>query len=238
MPGQSIHGLKFPNTANENMMMFDRFRQLADESTGMPSYSHGQTGIQSTTRTAAGMSMLMGASALNIKTVVKNIDDYLLRPLGESLFSWNMQFNDDSPKIVGDIEIRARGTSSLMQKEVRSQRLMTFMQTASNPSLAPFVKWHTILREIAKTLDIDPEKVINDPEKAAIFAQIMGMVNGIKENAGNGQQSPMGQSGGVPPGANPNDPTGVGGGNIGVGGVPQSGETGFSAATPQPTRPT
>jgi len=125
-----------------------------------------------------------------------------------------------------------------MQKEVRSQRLMTFMQTASNPSLAPFVKWHTILREIAKTLDIDPEKVINDPEKAAIFAQIMGMVNGIKENAGNGGQPPVGQTGGAPAGANPNDPTGVGGGNIGVGSVPQSGETGFSAATPQPTRPT
>jgi hypothetical protein len=230
MPGQSIHGVKFPNTANENMMMFDRFRQLADESTGMPSYSHGQTGIQSTTRTAAGMSMLMGASALNIKTVIKNIDDYLLRPLGESLFSWNMQFNDDSPKVVGDIEIRARGTSALMQKEVRSQRLMTFMQTASNPSLAPFVKWHTILREIAKTLDIDPDKVINDPEKAAIFAQIMGMANGIQKNTGNGGQPPMGQSGGVPPGANPQDPTGSGGGNIGTGSVPQAGESGFSAA--------
>ena len=230
MPGQSIHGIKFPSTANENMMMFDRFRQLADESTGMPSYSHGQTGIQSTTRTAAGMSMLMGASALNIKTVIKNIDDYLLRPLGESLFSWNMQFNDDSPKVVGDIEIRARGTSALMQKEVRSQRLMTFMQTASNPSLAPFVKWHTILREIAKTLDIDPDKVINDPEKAAIFAQIMGMANGIQKNTGNGGQPPMGQSGGVPPGANPQDPTGSGGGNIGTGSVPQAGESGFSAA--------
>ena len=230
MPGQSIHGVKFPNTANENMMMFDRFRQLADESTGMPSYSHGQTGIQSTTRTAAGMSMLMGASALNIKTVIKNIDDYLLRPLGESLFSWNMQFNDDSPKVVGDIEIRARGTSALMQKEVRSQRLMTFMQTASNPSLAPFVKWHTILREIAKTLDIDPDKVINDPEKAAIFAQIMGMVNGIQKNTSDGGQPPMGQSGGVPPGANPQDPTGSGGGNIGTGSVPQAGESGFSAA--------
>ncbi len=230
MPGQSIHGVKFPSTATENMMMFDRFRQLADESTGMPSYSHGQTGIQSTTRTAAGMSMLMGASALNIKTVIKNIDDYLLRPLGESLFSWNMQFNDDSPKVVGDIEIRARGTSALMQKEVRSQRLMTFMQTAANPSLAPFVKWHTILREIAKTLDIDPDKVINDPEKAAIFAQIMGMVNGIQKNTSDGGQPPMGQSGGVPPGANPQDPTGSGGGNIGTGSVPQAGESGFSQA--------
>ena len=230
MPGQSIHGVKFPSTANENMMMFDRFRQLADEATGMPSYSHGQTGIQSTTRTAAGMSMLMGASALNIKTVIKNIDDYLLRPLGESLFSWNMQFNENSPKIIGDIEIKARGTSALMQKEVRSQRLMTFMQTASNPSLAPFVKWHTILSEIAKTLDIDPDKVINDPEKAAIFAQIMGMVNGIQENTSNGGQPPMGQSGGVPPGANPQDPTGSGGGNIGTGSVPQSGEAGFPQA--------
>ena len=49
MPGQAIYGLKFPNTAPENMMMFDKFRQLADEQTGIPSYSHGQTGVQSMT---------------------------------------------------------------------------------------------------------------------------------------------------------------------------------------------
>ena len=227
-PGQALHGVKFPNTAPENMMMFDRFRQLADESTGIPSYSHGQTGVQSTTRTAAGMSMLMGAAALNIKTVIKNIDDYLLKPLGEALFQWNMQFNDDA-EIKGDLHVKARGTSSLMMKEVRSQRLMTFMQTAANPSLAPFVKWHTILREIAKTLDIDPDKVINDPEKAAIFAKIMGMVNGIRGNQGDGGQSGMAQGGGVPAGANPQDTNGSGGGNIGVGSVPQPGEAGFSA---------
>ena len=37
MPGQAIHGVKFPNTSTENMMMFDKFRQLADEQTGIPS---------------------------------------------------------------------------------------------------------------------------------------------------------------------------------------------------------
>jgi len=63
-PGQSIYGLKFPNTAVENMQMFDKFRQLADESTGLPSYSHGQTGVQSMTRTASGMSMLNGCSII------------------------------------------------------------------------------------------------------------------------------------------------------------------------------
>ena len=232
-PGQAVHGLKFPSTTTENMMMFDRFRQLADESTGIPSYSHGTTGVQTTTRTAAGMSMLMGAAALNIKTVIKNIDDYLLKPLGKTLFYWNMQFNDEKPEIKGDLEIKARGTSSLMQKEVRSQRLMTFMQTAANPSLAPFVKWHTILKEVAKSLDIDPEQVINDPDRAAIFAQIMGMVNGNQNNtAVAGGQAQMGSPMQAPAGASPTDNTGAGGGNIGTGNVPLPGETGFSAATP------
>jgi hypothetical protein len=229
-PGTAIHGVKFPSTTNENMMMFDRFRQLADEATGIPSYSHGQTGVQSTTRTASGMSMLMGAAALSIKTVIKNVDDYLLKPLGNTMFHWNMQFNEDKPNIKGDLEIKARGTSSLMQKEVRSQRLMTFMQTASNPVLAPFVKWHTILKEIAKSLDIDPDQVINDPEKAAIFAQIMGMVNGNQAPTGvSGQPGPMENTGTVPPGAAVADPTGNGGGNIGTGNVPLPGEAGFAS---------
>tara|TARA_A100001015_G_scaffold265738_1_gene314371 strand:- start:868 stop:2952 length:2085 start_codon:yes stop_codon:yes gene_type:complete len=235
--GQAVHGLKFPNTAIENLQMFDKFRQLADESTGIPSYSHGATGIQSTTRTASGMSMLMGAAALSIKTVIKNIDDYLLKPLGEALYHWNMQFNDDAPEIKGDLEVKAEGTSSLMQKEVRSQRLITFMQTASNPALAPFVKWHTCLKEIAKSLDIDPEQLINDPDKAAIFANIMGMVNGNQTNrASVGGQSQMEQAGSVPVGASATDVSGVGGGNIGTGSVPMPGETGFSASTTEPTR--
>ena len=229
-PGTSINAIKFPNSTQENMMMFDRFRQLADEATGIPSYSHGTTGVQSTTRTAAGMSMLMGAAALSIKTVIKNIDDYLIKPLGDSFFHWNMQFNADMPHIKGDLEIKARGTSSLMQKEVRSQRLMTFMQTAANPALAPFVRWHTCLKEIAKALDIDPDQLINDPEKAAIYAQIMGMANGNQNNtAAVGEQDPMATVGKVPEGASVTDPTGNGGGNIGVGNIPMPGEAGFAS---------
>ena len=236
MPGQSIHGLKFPNTAQENLQMFDKFRQLADESTGIPSYSHGQTGVQSTTRTAAGMSMLMGAAALNIKTVIKNVDDFLLKPLAQSLFQWNMQFNSDVPAIVGDLEVSAKGTQSLMMKEVRSQRLMTLLQVGANPTIAPFIKYHAVLREIAKTLDLDPDQLINDPEKAAIYSEIIGAANGNQQTQGNGQQPPMGGGGAVPAGANPNDPTGTGGGNIGTGSVPQTGESSFSSQTPPTQR--
>ena len=233
VPGTAINGLKFPNTSNENMMMFDRFRQLADEQTGIPSYSHGQTGVQSMTRTASGMSMLLGAASLNIKTVIKNLDDFLLKPLGEAYFQWNMQFLESDLGVEGDLEVRATGTSSLMQKEVRSQRLTTFLQTVQNPAVAPFVKINKLISELAYSLDLDPDELLNDPEEAALMAQIIGMQN-AGQNAGE-EAGPTGQEqagmagvGGIPTEPQNLGATGTGGGNIGVGGVPQPGEDEFA----------
>jgi len=234
MPGQAIHGLKFPNTAQENLMMFDKFRQLADEQTGIPSYSHGQTGVQSMTRTASGMSMLLGAASLNIKTVVKNLDDFLLKPLGEAYFQWNMQFLEDDLDVKGDLEVRATGTNSLMQKEVRSQRLTTFLQTAQSPAIAPFVKISKLVSELAYSLDLDPDEILNDPEEAAIMAQIIGMQNAGQTNGEetqpSGEQSPMGSLQGTPEQPQELGVTGTGGGNIGTGNVPAAGEAEFSGA--------
>ena len=232
MPGQAIHGLKFPNTSQENLMMFDKFRQLADEQTGIPSYSHGQTGVQSMTRTASGMSMLLGASSLNIKTVIKNLDDFLLRPLGESYFQWNMQFHEGELNIEGDLEVKATGTNSLMQKEVRSQRLTMFLQTAQSPAIAPFVKISKLVSELAYSLDLDPDEILNDPEEAAIMAQIIGMQNAGQENSSEaqpfGQPSPMGGLQGTPEQPQELGVTGTGGGNIGTGNVPVAGEAEFT----------
>ena len=216
-PGQAIFGTKFPNVSSENMMLFDKARVLADESTGFPSFAHGQTGVSGVGRTASGISMLMNAAAGGTKTVIKNVDDYLLRPLGEGLFRFNMQFDYD-PQIKGDLEVRARGTESLMANEVRSQRLMQFLQVASNPALAPFAKFQYIIREIAKSMELDPDKVTNNMDEAAIQAELM-----------KGFQQEQPQEQGAPAGANPLDPTGAGGGNIGTGQVPVPGEQGFSA---------
>ena len=225
-PGQAIFGTKFPNVSSENMMLFDKARQLSDESTGLPSFAHGQTGVSGVGRTASGISMLMNAASGSIKTVIKNVDDYLLRPLGEGFFRFNMQFDFD-PEIKGDLEVKARGTESLMANEVRSQRLMQFLQIASNPSLAPFAKFQYVISEIAKSMDLDPDKVTNNMSEAALQAELMKQFQAPAEQ----QQQP--QATGAPL-----DPTGAGGGNIGTGQVPVPGEQGFSgngqAADTQP----
>ena len=229
-PGQAIFGTKFPNVSSENMMMFDKSRVLADESTGFPSFAHGQTGVSGVGRTASGISMLMSAANGSIRNVVKNIDDYLLAPLGKAFFNFNMQFDFDS-EIKGDLEIKARGTESLMANEVRSQRLMQFLQVVQNPALAPFARMDYIVREIAKSMDLDPDKVGNNMAQAAVQAEI------LKEFQA---QNPPQPEPGVPPQAGPQsapagaqvqDTSGAGGGNIGTGTAPQPGEQGFSGNT-------
>ena len=238
VPGQAIYGIKFPNTATENMQMFDKFRQLADESTGIPSYSHGQTGVTGMTRTASGMSMLMGAASLNIKTVIKNIDDHLIKPLGQSLFQWNMQFYEGQLPILGDFEIRATGSSSLMRKEVRSQRLTMFLQTIQNPSIAPFVRISEVIKELAYSLDLDPDEIINSKDEAEIYAKIIGYQNAQQGNSQEapipGQQPGMETPGGVPQqGAGP-DNAGNGEGIDPTNSPPMPGEMDFSGQAEEP----
>ncbi len=221
-PGQAIFGTKFPNVANENMQLFDKARVLADESTGFPSFAHGQTGVSGVGRTASGISMLMSAANGSIRTVVKNVDDYLLRPLGKSFFAFNMQFDFD-PDIRGDLEVRASGTESLMANEVRSQRLMQFLQVAQNPVLAPFAKMDYIIREIAKSMDLDPDKVTNSMQDAAIQAEIL---KGFQA-----QQEPQQAPGAEAPGQGPQsvqDTSGGGGSMMGIGTAPAPGEQGFT----------
>ena len=232
--GTAVNGLKFPNTAPENIQMYQISRQLADEETGLPSIMHGQTGVSGTGRTASGLSMLLGGASLSLKTVIKNIDDALLKPLGEAYFQWNMQFNETAPDIEGDLEIKPRGVAAVMQKEVRSQRLTTLLQTVSNPMLAPFIKIPNLIRELAIAQDIDPDSLVNDVSEAQIFAEMLkGLANAQQagspedQSAGNAEGS-MGQSGDVPAGADPNDASGVGGGQIGTGSVPAAGEDNFT----------
>lgn len=220
--GQAIRSITVNSVTQELMSVYDKARQLTDEATNMPSYAHGGTGVQGMGRTASGMSMLMGAAAQSIKSIIRNIDDYFLSPCGRALFAFNMQFDYDE-KIKGDLEIVARGTESLMRNEIRSQKLMQFLQTGTgNPATAPLVKVDYILRELAMSLDLDPEKVVNDAREMMIQAELIKQMS----EAMGVNTKPTGQ-GGAPA---VNDPTGNGGGNIAPGASPEPGAQGFTGS--------
>jgi hypothetical protein len=117
-----------------------------------------------------------------------------------------------------------------------------FLQTAQSPAIAPFVKISKLVSELAYSLDLDPDEILNDPEEAAIMAQIIGMQNagqttGDETQAISNEQGAMGNLQGTPEQPQELGATGTGGGNIGIGNVPAAGESEFSG-TPRAVGPT
>lgn len=207
--GNAIASIKFQNTFHENMQVYDKFRQLADDATGIPSFSHGQTGVSGIGRTASGISMLMGAASVSVKTVVKNIDDYLLKPLGDAYYAFNMQFDFDK-RMLGDLVIKPMGLSSIVQKELMSQRLLQFMQvTSSDEEFRSYRNTEYVLQEFTKLIGLDPKAAINSPKVAAIrLAKIQ------KDTA---QAAQQGQAQGAP---SMDNEVGGGGGMMNIGSAP------------------
>jgi hypothetical protein len=91
-----------------------------------------------------------------------------------------------------------------------------------------------LISELAYSLDLDPDEILNDPEEAAIAAQIIGLQNNVGQTAGSEtvptseQPGAMGGPEGVPEPPQDLGVTGTGGGNIGTGNVPQAGESEFA----------
>jgi hypothetical protein len=189
--------------------VIELFRRFADETTALPSYTHGQT-QSSLNRTATGISILMSNANIVLKSVIKNIDDYLTRPMIRSLYDWNMTWNDND-KVKSDMRIVAKGSTALIQKEVQSQRLLQFLSLINNPMDAQMVDREKLLTDIAKSLDIDPDEVIKSQEElmneqalqqAFLASQQGGQIDQVPN--GEGMVGPDGRNGVAPPnGAGP-----------------------------------
>lgn len=218
-PGQAVNSISFNNTSQSHMMAFDKARQVADEVTGQPSYAHGGATTTGATRTASGMSMLMSAAAGNIRQVVKNIDEYMLKPIGEALFNWNMMHNDDA-ETKGDVRIVAGGTSALIKREVISQRLIQYAQVVGGiPPLAMQTNWAKFGTEFVRMLGLDSDKFIADPATMQLNAELMAKASQAMQPPA---QQPIDQTGG---GMAPGTPQPPGeqqfSGNAPVQGMPQ-----------------
>ena len=144
----AVRAIQLPNSLDQLSRIAQIFESNADEVTAIPRYMSGENATQGAAGTAAGMSMLMAAANIVIKDLITAWDEGITRPFLEALYRWNMQFNRDS-SIKGDFDVKARGTASLVAKEVRAQQLDMFSQATANPMDAPFIKRDKMLRERA-----------------------------------------------------------------------------------------
>lgn len=149
---QAIRVLNLPNGLEELFPIVNMFKENADDVTAIPRYMQGESATAGAAATASGMSMLMANASIVMKDLITNYDEGITRTFIQALYFWNMQFNpDDTCK--GDFDIKARGTASLMAKEIRAQQLDMFASTIG-PEDAPYIKREELLRQRAEAHDL------------------------------------------------------------------------------------
>lgn len=190
----------------ELMAVYEKFSTLADEYTGIPKYMTGESMAGGAGRTASGMSMMMSNAGKAIKQVISNIDENVIRLAIERLYFYNMRYGDD-PDLKGDVNIVARGATSLLVKEQAQMRQNQFLQIAlSNPVTQQIVGVEGIaelLRQAAKTLDLNPDNIV--PPVEIIKARMAQQQNQAaqQQQLMLEQQNGQAQAGGTPPNAQP-----------------------------------
>jgi hypothetical protein len=153
------------------------YSALADEYSGVPRYMSGEAPGGGTGRTASGMSMLMGNAGKAIKQVIAALDINVTTPMLERLYYYNMRFAEDAD-LKGDVSIVARGTNALINKDAVQVRRNEFLQSTMNSTDMQIVGIEgraAILRESAKDLDLDADRIVPPPdvlrEKLAIASK-------------------------------------------------------------------
>lgn len=162
-PAITVH--KVPSIGTELISIITMVRNFIDDETNLPSLISGQPleGDTPGANTVGGMSMLMGAAQIVIKSVVKNIDDFLIKPLIKSYYNFNMEWSMDE-NIKGDMKVEALGSSVLVAKEIQSKTMSEFLTITANEFDLPLVRRPRILRKIARNMGLDEEDIKTDKE--------------------------------------------------------------------------
>ena len=165
---QAIRVYSLPSYTNEFMAMINFFMSASDEVTAIPRYMYGDTqNVGGAGKTASGLSMLMGAANVTVKDQIKNFDDGITLPFIKGLYFWNMEFNPKE-NIKGDFQVMAKGSTSLIAREVKAESLITFMNVTNNPTDLMYTKRDNVLREYTRVLDLDDMDLIKDPNTVKI----------------------------------------------------------------------
>jgi hypothetical protein len=177
------------------MQLFDKFTTMADEYSGIPRYMTGNAAAGGAGRTASGMSMMIGNAGKIITAVIQNIDLNIMEPLLERLYYFNMRYETD-PELKGDVCISAKGASNITAKESAQVRRNEFLATTANPidmQIMGIEGRAAVLRETAKTLQMDTDKVVPDTDELRQRMQAKAALAAPDPNA------PPGAPGGPPP---------------------------------------
>lgn len=174
-PAPAVRWHNIPSNAQELMAVYQFFSQIADIYSGVQSFEHGNNPRTGAAGTASGLSMLLNASSRLVKRVIAGVDKAITACVDRQHAL--IMLYSEKEYLKRDVEIEARGASSLLVKEQQQVRLIEMLGMTNNPVDLQIMGQEgrtEMLREAVKALAIDTAKVI--PPDDVIRARAMAAV--------------------------------------------------------------
>lgn len=131
--------------------------EFADAETALPQIAQGEQG--SAPDTVGGMTLLMNAANTVLKRLARQFDDQVTKPHIRRYYDWEMQYNRDE-SIKGDFEVDARGSTSLVERDIRTQSLTEVIAAATHPVFGMFLDHKKLFRMYLESKKVTPDAVM------------------------------------------------------------------------------
>lgn len=143
--------------------MIELALRFAEESTGLPMILQGQMG-EKDVDTLGGMRMLMNNASSVLRRLAKNWDDQITSRHVGRYYNWLMEYGEN-PNEKGDFIIEARGSSTLVERDIQNQELAFMLDVSANPIYGIDPK--KIAEEYLRSRRMDPKNVQMDEDSMA-----------------------------------------------------------------------
>lgn len=127
--GKAMQVWNIPSAQAELANIIAFAQQMADQLTNLPMLMQGEQGTAP--ELLGGMKMLMANASAPLRMVAKTFDDQIIVPHLKRYYGWGMQEGPEEAK--GDLQIKARGSSALLQREIASEFLPVAHQLSQRP---------------------------------------------------------------------------------------------------------
>ena len=151
-----------PNHTQQLLALRSNILEVFDAESNLPSWRMGNAQpLGEAFRTSNNMSLMAGGGDMVTKDDVRSFDRFVKSMIG-SLVRWNMEFSERDD-IKGDFQVQAKGSISLVAKEVRGAALDQLVSTLS-PRERVMIDERGLLEDRFKARDLPLDRIKDQDE--------------------------------------------------------------------------
>ena len=166
--GAPMGVVSVPSNAGELLAVWEKMRLQADDDSGIPAYTYGQSSGQGALRTASGLAIFTEAASRGMKMVISTTDRLVTRDQVKKVCNYILLYDSDLD-LKGDCEVHAAGVmGKILKAQQDQQRLQLFNTVIGSPLLVNIVGPRGImalLRPSIQDVNINPDDVLPSEER-------------------------------------------------------------------------